>query len=54
MGTQKMVIDPNDIKIRKIQPPTGKVMKDKKKYSRKDKHKKCPEGGIFLFAKKGL
>lgn len=49
MKKETITIKNEDIKIRKIQPPISKIIKDKTKYSRKNKHKnKCPEGGIFF------
>lgn len=48
MCQKKMKITNDDIKIRKIKPPVGKIMKDKKKYSRNSKHKQ-PYGAVIFF-----
>jgi hypothetical protein len=46
----KIIIRDEDIKIRKNQPPVGKVFKDKKKYNRNEKHKKkVGDGPLFYF-----
>lgn len=48
-----IVIPYSEIKVRKRKPPKTKVFRDKKKYSRKAKHRKGPcESTAFFFSPK--
>ena len=48
-----LVIREEDLRIRKRKPPCGQVFRDRKKYTRKEKHKgRCRDTAASLFSRK--